>query len=203
MSQIHNGHVPLRVAVRASYPSVRAGLRAMLGAESGFSLVDEASSDDDADVTVVDLDEGSLEADWPTGPTVLLAGSPAEFAGLANTGVVPRAYLLKESTALELAAAVRAVAQGLVVFDPAVAAMARVAPENISRAAGESPALTNRELDVIRLVARGLPNKAIALKLGISEHTVKFHVGTVLGKLNAASRTEAVALAVRAGILPL
>ena len=59
------------------------------------------------------------------------------------------------------------------------------------------------ELDVLRLIAQGLPNKAIALQLGISEHTVKFHVGTVLGKLNAASRTEAVALAVRAGILPL
>ena len=201
MSQIHNGRAPLRVAVRATYPSVRAGLRAMLGAESDFSLVDEGSSDDDADVTVVDLDEGSNDETWPTGPAVLLGGSPAEFAGLANTGVVPRAYLLKESTGAEIAAAVRAVALGLVVLDPAVAARLPRMPAGVPDP--DSGTLTNRELDVLRLIAQGFPNKAIALQLGISEHTVKFHVGTVLGKLNAASRTEAVALAVRAGILPL
>lgn len=198
-----NGHTPLRVAVRASYPSVRAGLRAMLGAESGFSLVDEGSSDDEADVTVVDLDEGSVDEAWPTGPAVLLGGSPAEFAGLSSTGVTPRAYLLKESTGAELAAAVRAVALGLVVLDAAVAARLTRISASISESIPESATLTNRELDVLRLVARGLPNKAIALQLGISEHTVKFHVGTVLGKLNAASRAEAVALAVRAGLLPL
>ena len=203
ISQPESRHAPLRVAVCASYPSVRAGLRAMLGAESGFSLVDEGSSEDDADVTVVDLDEGSPDETWPTGPAVLLAGSPAEFAGLSNTGVVPRAYLLKESTAAELAAAVRAVALGLVVLDPAVAARSPRMPARVSEAMPESGTLTSRELEVLRLVAQGLPNKAIALELGISEHTVKFHVGTVLGKLNAASRTEAVALAVRAGLLPL
>jgi DNA-binding CsgD family transcriptional regulator len=203
MSQLQNGRAPLRVAVRATYPSVRAGLRAMLGAELGFSLVDEGSSDDDADVTVVDLDEGSNDETWPAGPAVLLGGSPAEFAGLSDTGVVPRAYLLKESTGAEIAAAVRAVALGLVVLDPAVAARLPRFPVGVSEAIPEPGTLTNRELDVLRLVAQGLPNKAIALQLGISEHTVKFHVGTVLGKLNAASRTEAVALAVRAGLLPL
>ncbi len=203
MNHIHDGSAPLRIAVRAAYPSVRAGLRAMLGAEPGLSLVEDGGPDNDADVIVVDLDEGSMADGWPTGPAVLLAGSPAEFLRHLGPRGVARAYLLKESTAQELVAAVRAVAQGLVVFDPAVAAMAPVAPESASRAAGESPALTSRELEVLRLIAHGLPNKAIALQLGISEHTVKFHVGTVLGKLNAASRTEAVALAVRSGLLPL
>jgi DNA-binding NarL/FixJ family response regulator len=63
--------------------------------------------------------------------------------------------------------------------------------------------LTERELDVLRLLALGLPNKGIALELGISEHTVKFHVGSILSRLNAASRTEAVMLAARRGLLPL
>jgi DNA-binding NarL/FixJ family response regulator len=175
----------------------------MLGAEPDFSLVDEGSPEDDADVTVVDLDENRAPGDWPAGPAVLLAASPAGFARVASGDGVPRAYLLKESTGPELAAAVRAVAQGLVVLDPAVAALAPKTPASTTEANPDTTTLTARELDVLRLVATGLPNKAIALQLGISEHTVKFHVGTVLGKLSAASRTEAVALAVRAGLLPL
>jgi DNA-binding CsgD family transcriptional regulator len=63
--------------------------------------------------------------------------------------------------------------------------------------------LTAREREVLQLVAEGLPNKAIARQLGISEHTAKFHVGSLLGKLGAGSRTEAVTLATRRGILPV
>ncbi|MCC6386326.1 MAG: response regulator transcription factor [Dehalococcoidia bacterium] len=63
--------------------------------------------------------------------------------------------------------------------------------------------LTAREREVLTLMAAGLPNKTIALRLGISEHTAKFHVGTVLAKLGAASRTEAVMTAARRGLLPL
>lgn len=203
MSESPSGPGPLRVGVRATYPSVRAGLRAMLAAEPGITLVDDGSLDDETDVMVVDLDEGGAVDDWPAGPSVLLGGSPAAFAGATSVDGAPRAYLLKEATGPELAAAVRAVAQGLIVLDPAVASLATRPAAVASSAATEPAALTARELDVLRLVATGLPNKAIALHLGISEHTVKFHVGTVLGKLNAASRTEAVALAVRKGLLPL
>lgn len=70
-------------------------------------------------------------------------------------------------------------------------------------AAGTSGELTPREREVLALMAAGLPNKTIALRLGISEHTAKFHVGTVLAKLGAASRTEAVMTAARRGLLPL
>jgi DNA-binding NarL/FixJ family response regulator len=174
----------------------------MLGGEPGIALVPEGSPEDAADVTVVDLEENRGSRDWPIGPCVLLAGSPAEFSALSNAGGKPRAYLLKEATGPELAAAVRAVAHGLIVLDPAVAALAPF-PPGAAEALPETASLTSREIDVLRLVAQGLPNKAIALQLGISEHTVKFHVGTVLGKLDAASRSEAVALAVRAGVLPL
>ena len=61
--------------------------------------------------------------------------------------------------------------------------------------------MTTRELAVLRLVAEGLPNKTIAVRLGISEHTVKFHVNAILGKLGVASRTEAVVRATRLGLI--
>lgn len=190
----------IRVAVRAAYPSVRAGLRALLAAEPGFLLVDDG--DDEADVTVADLEGAATPGDWPRGPAVLLADSPAAFAGAVAADGIPRAYILKESSGAELAAAVRAVGAGFVVFEPAVAALWQRPKPGAATTSGAA-SLSQRELEVLRLVAAGQPNKSIALKLGISEHTVKFHVGTVLGKLNAASRAEAVALAVRSGLLPL
>ena len=187
----------IRVAVEAAYPSVRAGLRAMLAATPSFQVTDEAP-----DVTVADLEEGSSIEDWPKGPAVLLVASPGELASTQVSGDVPRGYLLKEATASELAAAVQAVSQGLVVMDPALAAMLANRPAEQPLHL-EGTVLSDREIEVLQLVAGGLPNKGVARELGISEHTVKFHVGTILGKLGAASRTEAVTLAVKAGILPL
>jgi len=75
------------------------------------------------------------------------------------------------------------------------------ARERVSTPPGES--LTSRELEVLQYLAEGLPNKAIALKLGISEHTIKFHVNAILGKLGAQSRTEAVVRASRLGLIIL
>lgn len=190
----------LKVAVQAAYPSVRAGLRAMLAAAPGLEL--SFGLDDQADVVVADLEEGATEEEWPAGPSVLLVASPVEFAQMHITGDTPRAYLLKEATADDLAAAVSAVARGLVVFDPALATLMANRPHEQPLLLKGSK-LSEREVEVLRLVAAGLPNKGIARELGISEHTVKFHVGTILGKLGAASRTEAVTLAVRGGMLPL
>lgn len=190
----------LKVAVQAAYPSVRAGLRAMLAGTANFVLT--IGPDDAADVTVADLEEGASQDEWPAGPSVLLVASPGEFATTPVFGDTPRAYLLKEATATELVAAVHAVAQGLVVFDPALATLVANRPHEQPLSL-EGSVLSDREVEVLTLVANGLPNKGVARELGISEHTVKFHVGTILGKLNAASRTEAVTLAVRAGILPL
>jgi DNA-binding NarL/FixJ family response regulator len=190
----------IKVAVQAAYPSVRAGLRAMLAEFPGIEVT--GGPEDSPDVTVADLDEGWSMDDWPAGPSVLLVANPAEFAATPVSGDTPRAYLLKESIANEIAAAVSAVAHGLVVFDPALASLVSNRPHEQPLLL-EGSVLSDREVEVLRLVANGLPNKGVARELGISEHTVKFHVGTILGKLGAASRTEAVTLAVRAGILPL
>ncbi len=202
----------LRVLVYARYPAVRAGLRELL-AGAGFTGVGELTANEavdptpGADVLVADLagasagdDAGALADLAATLPTVHLvddAGAVALEAGAPATGWLPR-----DADAEALAAAVRAVAAGMLVLDPAFARPL----ERLRVSAGEDapPAtLTARELDVLRLVAAGLPNKRIALDLGISEHTVKFHLGAVLSKLDAHSRTEAVTLAARRGLLAL
>jgi DNA-binding NarL/FixJ family response regulator len=93
------------------------------------------------------------------------------------------------------------VQQGLVVLAPEFATAQLTLPPAASLPPGE--ALTPRELDVLQLLAEGLPNKTIADRLTISEHTVKFHVNALMGKLGAQSRTEAVVRAIRLGWLTI
>jgi DNA-binding NarL/FixJ family response regulator len=113
--------------------------------------------------------------------------------------------LLREATSEMLAAALRAIAQGLVVLDPALAGVLVAPASGLLLGAGDAVVenLTPRELEVLRGMAEGLPNKQIARQLDISEHTVKFHVNAILGKLGAQSRTEAVVRATRAGLILL
>ena len=116
-----------------------------------------------------------------------------------------RGYLPRGASAEELAAAVRAVADGLVVLHPSLVetvALPWAASLSGDAQAPEEP-LTAREREVLQLLAQGLANKQIAQRLTISEHTVKFHVGEVMAKLGAASRTEAVTRAARRGLLVL
>jgi two-component system, NarL family, response regulator len=106
-----------------------------------------------------------------------------------------QAYLLKDTPRAELLEAIRAVARGQKRLPPEVAArlMERMSSE----------ALTEREIDVLRLMARGRSNKAIGAELAISEGTVKFHVVNILGKLGADDRTQAVTIALQRGIIHL
>ena len=212
----------LRVLVYARYPAVRAGLRELL-AEAGFDVAGELGANESvaplagADVLVADLsgrpageeeelsllDELSVEL-----PTVYLADGPSAVAFGAE-GDHARGWLPRDVDGARLAAAVRAVATGMLVLDSSFAhaggspGASAFDVEQVRGAHAPPARLTDRELDVLRLVAAGLPNKGIALALGISDHTVKFHLGSVLGKLDAHSRTEAVTLAVRAGMLAL
>lgn len=113
-----------------------------------------------------------------------------------------RAVLPRDASASEILAAVEAAASGMAVLDPRdLDALLRSAvPVQTS---GEAAALTPRELEVLRMMADGAANKTIAWKLDISEHTVKFHVASILGKLHAASRTEAVTIGIRQGLILL
>ena len=120
-------------------------------------------------------------------------GQAGEALGAGARGVI-----LRDASGPRLAAAVQAVAEGLIVLD-AGAAESVLRPRPAFPAAVET--LTPREQEVLQLLAQGLSNKLIAARLGISDHTVKFHVNAILGKLGAQSRTEALAQAARLGLV--
>jgi DNA-binding NarL/FixJ family response regulator len=221
----------LRVAIAAALPSIRAGLRALLEAAGDSEVVgmfgrpgDDRVLDPDAaagaadvvaDVLVIDpsprfdlRDVGELKlfGAGDGGPGVVLLGPaagderlPAELAGRAW------AYLPRDASGDQLVAAVRAVGQGLVAIDPQVGGhlLARDEGARTTPEAGGGDELTPREREVLDLVAQGLANKMIARRLGISEHTVKFHVAAILAKLGAGSRTEAAHLGARRGLVAL
>jgi DNA-binding NarL/FixJ family response regulator len=202
------------VLVAARYPAVRAGLRALIEDAGGLRVAGDAALEglEEAplphfDVLVADLGEDAetrleeLDEALPGVAAVILADWEAGSLARAPVSGAARGYLGRDAAPQELAAAVHAVARGLTVIEPALLGlMLRAAPTPEGALDG---ALTEREHEVLRLVARGLPNKGIALELGISEHTAKFHVGAILSKLGAASRAEAVMAAARRGILPL
>ena len=200
----------------AAYPTVRAGLRVILAADSALEIVGEAATLDDLlaeqppriDVLVIDVDAtasqlGAGTDDLSPDTGVVVIGPDAAFPNLASVmGERAWAYLLREAGAPEISAAVHAVAAGLIVLQPPLFQnLVAVPPLSIVDTAQEP--LTAREHEVLQLVAQGLPNKTIAARLGISEHTIKFHVTSILSKLGAASRTEAVRLGARRGLIVL
>jgi len=126
---------------------------------------------------------------------------PDEDMAGAVWGAGVQALLLQTTDASTLAAALQAIVQGLLVLDPAFSAVVELDTDNEALPLIE--ALTGRELEVLQLLAEGLSNKAIALQLSISDHTVKFHVNAIMGKLNAQNRTEAVVRATRLGLIML
>ena len=200
----------LRVLVVAASPALRAGLVSLLASDRLLDpMVAEGLEPGEAgsapSAIVVDYSVGepeeilSIAEAFPRSPLVMIGADPAtDGPGLSGA---PVAYLPGDVDAAALAAAVHAATAGLIVLDPTVAGATGV--HTHARVSENTETLTVREREVLLLVAEGLPNKAIARELGISEHTAKFHVGSLLGKLGAASRTEAVTLATRRGILPV
>jgi two-component system, NarL family, nitrate/nitrite response regulator NarL len=200
----------LRVLVVAASPALRAGLVSLLASDRLLDpMVAEGLERGEAgsapSAIVVDYSVGepeeilSIAEAFPGSPLVMIGADPAtDGPGLSGA---PVAYLPGDVDAAALAAAVHAATAGLIVLDPTVAGATGV--HTHARVSENTETLTVREREVLLLVAEGLPNKAIARELGISEHTAKFHVGSLLGKLGAASRTEAVTLATRRGILPV
>ena len=213
-----SAHGEPAVLIVAHEPALRAGLREALSV-AGLTIAGESTPRElaitdrtlvAADVVVVDLggvvdgsERAAALAALGTLPAVLLVDS-APPAGAAEGERAPRGWLRRDASSEELAAAVRAVAAGMIVLDRALAAE----PGGRSEAAGDpryeiAAELTPRETEVLALLALGLTNRAIAAELSISAHTVKFHVGAVLGKLRARSRAEAVAIAAGNGMLTL
>jgi DNA-binding NarL/FixJ family response regulator len=199
-----DGVPPLRVLIVANYPAIRAGLAAMLAFDDDLYPVDDVSlNGTDPDVIVVDastLSENALDDlgdRYPQIPLLQIGREPEHLT--VETLSIPGGFLPADIDSTALAASVRAVAQGLTVIAPGILADGDTSAPALDP--GDAGLLTPREREVLELIAEGLPNKAIARDLGISEHTAKFHVGSVLGKLGASSRAEAVTLATRRGLL--
>lgn len=205
------------VVIVAAWPSARAGLRALVAADPRIAAVVLSSPDiqlPEESATLGNLDESpalflidqtgfTAEQLHPIVQTAMNEGIPLLWLGIplqpGNIAApeTPWGVLSPDAEQETLIAAVHALAAGLTVADPSFLP----APKPEPLAAAPAVTLTAREQEVLELVAAGLPNKAIARALGISDHTAKFHVSALLGKLNAASRTEAVTIATRTGLL--
>lgn len=188
--------------LNVSSPALRAGLRALLSADNTIQIInDSLDEDSEADVVITSASHVSFSdhelGDISSSATLFLSDDPLNARELRRFsrvwGILPT-----ESSAEELTAAIHALSQGLIVG---------TAPLLFESDAESGPLshgpLTDRESEVLGLVAKGLANKQIAVALGISEHTVKFHVSSIYTKLNVTNRTEAVREGLRGGWVAL
>lgn len=205
----------IRLVVIDDHPVVRQGLVSALDDEPDFETVGAAGAAEDGirlvqqhrpDVALLDLElpgMSGLEA-----ISHLLAASPAtqllvftaydtDERVLTAIRAGAKGYLLKGASIAEIAAAVRTVAAGGTALTPSVAGKLADA---VRAPRGAGP-LSTREREVLRLVAQGLPSKQIAGQLSITERTVKFHTASVMRKLGADNRAQAVAIAAQRGLL--
>jgi DNA-binding NarL/FixJ family response regulator len=207
--------MPIRVLIADDHAVVRQGLRMFLQLESELEIVGEAVNGKQAlsmaheltpDIVLMDLlmpEMDGLEAtaairrELPDTEVIALTSvlEDSSIVSAVRAGAI--GYLLKDTEADELVRAIKAAADGQVQLSPRVAT--RLVRE--VRAPESPETLTERETDVLRLLAKGKSNKEIAQELQIGEKTVKTHVSNVLGKLGVVSRTQAALHAVRIGLV--
>lgn len=207
----------IRILLVDDHSVVRQGLRMFLSLDSDLEVVGEAENGAEAikqtaklkpDVVLMDLlmpvmdgitAIGEIRRDMPDTEVIALTSvlEDASVVGAVKAGAI--GYLLKDTQSDELCRAIKAAAAGQVQLSPQAAA--RLMRE--VRAPESPETLTERETDVLRLLAHGLANKEIALQLSIGEKTVKTHVSNVLLKLNVRSRTQAALYAAQIGLTSL
>jgi DNA-binding NarL/FixJ family response regulator len=206
---------PIRILVADDHPVVRDGLVAMLATQADFAIAGEAATGQEVirqvdalrpDVVLLDLEMPEmdgiqvLEQLGQENPELRVIVFTAYDTGDRILGALragAKGYLLKGAPRREIFQAIRTVHGGGSLLEPTVAS------KLLHQLQGEVEPLTPRELEVLNLVARGLQNKEIAAQLVITERTVKFYVSSILGKLGAGNRTEAVALAAQKGLIDL
>jgi len=209
----------IRVLLVDDHAMVRRGLRGFLELLDDIEIVGEAENGREAieqvarlqpDVVLMDLlmpqldgigAIGVIREEHPDVEVVALTSFVEEARVTAALEAGASGFILKDADADDVARAIRAAHQGEVHLDPAVALLvARGVRARASSSTGQSIPLTDREREVLSLVAHGLSNKAIADRLAITERTARTHVSNILGKLGLASRTQAALYAVEHGL---
>ena len=206
----------IRVAVAATSAVRRVGLESIVRSHLDFQLAGSFGSmaslasfsrGTELDVIVIDSDRilDLLQEPMSDAAIVLLTAvsDARSISRLLRNRF--RAILSRDSDPDDIISAILAAHDGLVLLSaPAAESLAAVYDDRaLEVETGLPEEITSRETDVLRMVAEGLVNKDIATRLGISEHTVKFHISSILDKFGASTRTEAVALGIRRGLIPI
>jgi two-component system, NarL family, response regulator YdfI len=207
-----DGGSSIRVLLAAASAVRRAGLEALIKGAPSLKLAGSLENtrnlgqqvrDLAPDVILLDAEKAQADLPGDTPMVMLIDGpDPAWTAQALRSGV--KAILPRDAAMDAILAAIQAANLGLVLLDPDVTSnlAARIRPPADSAGAAVE-GLTPRELEVLTMLAEGVGNRDIAARLGISDHTVKFHISSILDKLGASSRTEAVTLGLRKGLILL
>lgn len=209
---------PIRIIVTDDHPVVREGLVAILSTQPDFTIVGDAASGPATlelarelhpDIVLLDLAmpemDGvetlrQLQRTVPGTRVIIFTAFDTDERILSAVRAGAQGYLLKGAPRNDIFQAIRVVFRGGSLLEPMIA---QKLLRQVSHESATDVVLTPRELDVLRLLARGLQNKEIAIELGITGRTTKFHVGSLLRKLGAGNRTEAVAIAAQRGLIRL
>lgn len=208
----------IRILIVDDHAIVREGLRGLITIEPDMELVDEASTGDEGvkkalalrpDVILMDLlmpgKDGAaaiaeIKDQWPEARVLVLTSFLEDDKVFPAIESGALGYLLKDTQPEELLDAIREVNEGRTTLHPSIAKKILQRIQNRPDESNQGQGLTERELDVLRLLAQGDGDRDIAEKLFVSERTVHFHVGNILSKLHLANRTQAALYAIRKGL---
>ncbi len=207
--------ITIKILIADDHPIVRDGLSAILGTQPDFEVIGEASNGEEViekvkelnpDIILLDLEMPKVDgiealkrltAENSEIRIIVLTVFDTDERILTSVQYGARGYLLKDTPRDKIFNAIRVVSQGGSLIHPVV--VSKLLSQSSGKKSFEE--LSERELEVLKLLAVGLSNKEIAKELCITERTVKFHVSSILGKLGAGNRTEAVSMALQQGII--
>ncbi len=209
---------PIRILVADDHPVVRDGLVSMLGTQPDFEVVAQAPNGVEVveqvaalkpDVVLLDLEMPEMDGVEALERIVAYSGTKVvvftafdtDERILAALRAGAKGYLLKGAPRAEVFNAIRVVSQGGSLLQPAIAS--KILQQLNKSSEGNADTVTDREREVLELLAKGKSNQDIALALSITERTVKFHVSSIMSKLGAHNRTEVVSIAVQRGLVKL